>query len=321
MIAVLVAALLAPAAGAARSRVAVARQATVAGDAIRLDDIAAVEGEEARALGALVIGPAPAPGEQRALAGTVVLGALRRGAGTLEDIAYTIPPTVHVRRASQEVGEPALRRIVEDFLAGAAGDAMLRTLEAPERIVLPVGGYRARVIPPPTGTPLMGRVRLEIEFVVDGAPSAGAAETAGGSARQRAWVTADIGLFGPVVVARRPVARGARLEEADLAVDRRDLSQAPRGVAGDMAEVVGRVASAPIAAYAPIRRDQVTVPAAVRRGDVVLLVAERGGLRITAPGEVHADAGLGEQVRVVNRATRKLLIGRVVDSSTVGVDF
>jgi len=300
------------AASAAGSRITVARRATVAGPTIRLADIATLDGEPAEALGSLDLGPAPRPGEHRALAGAVVLQALRREAGALDDIAYTIPATVDVRRASQQVGEPEVRQIIEDFLVQtlgeAADDAVLRAVELPDRIVIPTGEYQARVIPPGR-TPLVGRVRLQVEFTIDG------------RSVRTAWVGADIGLWGPVVVARRAIARGEPLTEADLTLDRRDLSHVPRGVLSDLEAVVGRVARAPIVAFVPIRREQVETPAAVRRGDAVLLVAERKGLRITAPGEVHADAGLGEQVRVINRATRKLLTGRVVDARTVGVDF
>jgi flagella basal body P-ring formation protein FlgA len=73
--------------------------------------------------------------------------------------------------------------------------------------------------------------------------------------------------------------------------------------------------------YTPIRREHLEAPAAVRRGDVVLLVAERDGLRITAPGEVRGDAGIGDQVHVTNRVSRKDVVGRVIDPSTVAVEF
>jgi flagella basal body P-ring formation protein FlgA len=92
-------------------------------------------------------------------------------------------------------------------------------------------------------------------------------------------------------------------------------------VLGDAAEAEGLFARGSIAAAAPIRRQDVMVPPAVHRGDVVLLVAQRAGLRITTPGEVREDAALSQSVRVVNRSSRKELTGRVLDASTVVVDF
>src|SRR5206468_9626704 len=160
----------------------------------------------------------------------------------------------------------------------------------PGSIRIPEGVYRARVISPP-GAPLLGRIRLQLEFAVDDRPA------------KSVWVTADVGLYGPVVVARRPIGRGERVGGGDVTVERRDLSQLPSDVVGDAAEAEGLFARGSIAAAAPIRRQDVAVPPVVHRGDVVLLVAQRAGLRITTPGEVREDAALSQPVRVVNRST------------------
>ena len=44
-------------------------------------------------------------------------------------------------------------------------------------------------------------------------------------------------------------------------------------------------------------------------------------LRITAPGEAREDGTRGQQVHVLNRVSRKDLVGHVVDNTTVAVDF
>jgi flagella basal body P-ring formation protein FlgA len=297
---------------AAADRIQVSRDATVSGTAIQLGDLAVLEGARAEALSGLHLGQAPVVGESRMLDGHAVLAALRREAGDLDGITYSIPPTIRVRRATQEVGEAAVRSLIESFLVEAlgagAGDAVLRTVELSGPVRLPAGAYTARVVPP-AGVPLLGRVRFELAFAVDGRPV------------RSAWVVADIGLYGPVVVVTRPIARGETLGAGDVTVDQRDLSEVPRGIVSDLAEATGRVARAALVPYTPIRRDQIESPVAVHRGDVVLLVAEQGPLRITAPGEVRGDASLGEQVHVTNRISRKDVVGRVVDASTVVVEF
>jgi flagella basal body P-ring formation protein FlgA len=302
----------ATAAAAPRGRIAVRPDATVVGDTIHLGDIATVEGGDRDALAALPLGPAPGAGESRTLDGASVLEALRRQAGGLDGLAYTIPPSVRVRRATQDVPASAVRAAVEAFVAetlgAAASDAVLHALEVPGPLRLPVGPYRVRVLSPP-GVPLLGRVRLQVELLVEDRPV------------KTVWVTADVGLTGLVVVARRPIARGEKLAADDLALEQRDLSRVARGVVTELAEAVGTVAQAPIVPYTPIKREQLAPAAVVHRGDAVLLVAERGRLRITAAGEVREDAGAGQQVRVTNRASRKDLIGRVVDGSTVAVEF
>jgi len=296
---------------AQRTRVIVAPDSVVQGAAIRLADIAAIEGDGAGALGGIALGTAPAAGETRTLEGGFVLQALRRANGSLDDVTYTIPALVRVRRAAQEVPETAVRALVEQFvvetLGERASDAVVRSIELPGPIRIPAGTYRARVIP--AGGPLLGRTRLQLEFAVEDRPV------------RTVWVTADVGVYGPVLVARRPFARGDTIAATDVSVERRDLSQLPADVLGDPADVSGMIARAAIAAADPVRREQVSVAAAVHRGDVVLLVAERPGLRLTVPGEVREDAGLSQPVRVVNRTSRKEIVGRVIDGSTVAVDF
>ena len=293
-------------------RITVSPDTIVATDPVRLGDIAALEGDEAPQLAGMIVGKAPGAGEMRVLDGTVILAAIHREVGDLDRVRYTIPAVVRVRRATQEVSEAAVRQIVEAYVAETMGtsapDAVVRALDVPGPIRLPAGPYAARVVPQ-AGAALVGRVRLQIEFSVDERPA------------RSVWVNADIGVYGPVVMARRSVARGELLSEADLSLDRRDLSQMPRGVLGDPAEIVGRVARASLSPWTPIRHEQLVAPTAVHRGDVVLLVAQRGALRITAPGEVRADAAAGEPVRVTNRASQKSLVGRVLDASTVAVEF
>jgi flagella basal body P-ring formation protein FlgA len=296
---------------AARGRIVVARDATVPAATIRLGDVASLEGD-AVALADVTLGAAPVTGDARALDGNTVLAALRRAGADLDAIAYTIPATVRVRRASQEVGETAAREAIERFLdetvRAEGGDAVLRAVEVPGVVRIPSGPYETRVTAP-AGAALVGRTRLQVDFLVDGRPE------------KTMWVGVEIGVWGDVVVLKRSVAHGETIAAEDLAVDRRDLAQTPRGALTDVDEATGRVARVPLAAFAPIRRDQLTNPAAVKRGDAVLLVATHGPLRLSVPGEVLQDAAVGDQVRVVNRATRKDLIGRVVDPNTVMVEF
>lgn len=297
---------------AAGDRIDVRPDATVAGEVVRLRDVANLEGNAASALGDVVLSHAPGAGEARTLDGGGILQALRRAGLDPDAVTYSIPPIVRVRRAAQDVPEAAVRAAVEGFLAEALGqgaeDTSLRTLEVPGAIRVPEGAYGVRVLPPP-GVALVGRVRLALEFSVADRPV------------KTVWVTADIARFGRIVVARRNIARGEVLTADDLDVDRRDLSALPRDLVSEPAEAAGKIARTALLPYAPIRNDQLTIPPTVHRGDAVLLVAERGALRITAPGEVKEDAGRGERVRIVNRASHKELIGRVRDAGTVTVEF
>src|SRR5262249_44583375 len=155
-------------------------------------------------------------------------------------------------------------------------------VDVPGGIRIPAGAFTTRVTAP-AGQPLVGRTRLQVEFLVDG------------KSEKSLWVGAEIGVWGDVVVLRRGGGRGEGIAAGAVALDRRDLGQVPRGALTDVGEASGRVAKVPLSAFAPIRHDQLAAPAAVKRGDAVLLVATHGALSLSVPGEVMQDAAIGEQ--------------------------
>ncbi|MGP0565672.1 MULTISPECIES: flagellar basal body P-ring formation chaperone FlgA [unclassified Nitrospina] len=81
-------------------------------------------------------------------------------------------------------------------------------------------------------------------------------------------------------------------------------------------EVVSNLGSGDMISNYMIRR----VPV-VKRGDRILLVAEKGPLRITAPGLVEENGFQDAIVRVKNLQTQKTVYGTVKNSKTVTVDF
>jgi len=296
---------------AAGGRILVPADVVVERDPVRLRDVASLDGAEAEALADVVLGPAPQAGESRTLDGARVLAALRRG-GLPADVTYTIPALVRIRRAMQELRADAVRPLVEEFLRRQLGDGPdafdLRTVELPGVIPIPTGAWSAHVSVPP-GVALAGRVRLALEIVQDDRPV------------RTVWVTAEVGRVADVVVPTRAIARGETLGAADVTLQRVDLGGVPKGMVTDPAEAAGAIARVPLLPFAPLRHDQIGTPVIVRRGETVLLVAERRGLRITVSGEARHDAGRGEQVVVVNRSSGKQLTGRVTDVGTVAVEF
>lgn len=305
---------LAASAGAAGEggRLVVARDAVVERSPITLGDVAELEGDEARALAAVELGPAPGAGESRILDGRRVLERLVAAGLDAARVTYSVPPTIRVRRATQELTASVVRQVVEDELRRRLGtDAaglVLRAVELPGALRVPAGAWDAHLVLPP-GAALLGRTRAQLEVTVDGVPA------------RTAWIALDVGRLADVVVLTRPVAAGEVVTADAVALDRQDLSALPRDVVLDPALVVGRPVRTALVAYTALRSTHVGAAVTVKRGDTVQLVAERGALRITALGEARQDAAEGEQVAVVNRASGKLVTGRVLAANMVAVEF
>lgn len=293
-------------------RITVLRAAAVDGETIRLADVARLEGPLAASVAELELGRAPAPGVMRHLSGANILGTLREHGVDFERVRYLIPPVVRVHRRAEEVSAQAIRAIVEDYverdLAAGENDITLKGVDVPGAVRLPLGPYEARVTPLQR-TPSGGSMRLLVEFL-DADRVLASANT-----------VAHVAVFQKVLVSRRTIPRGGIVSAGDVFVERRDVAALPRGAVTRQEDAVGKEAKVSLPALTPIRYDQLVAPAVVHRGDVVTLLVESEGLRITTKGEVREDAPLNAQARVWNLGSRKEVVGRVVDASTIAVTF
>jgi len=95
----------------------------------------------------------------------------------------------------------------------------------------------------------------------------------------------------------------------------------PSNVITDFEEVLGKRTRRAIGAKTILRADLIELPPLVNRGDMVVIIAESEGLRITARGQVKKKGRLGERIPVINFDSKKVLYALVIDSSTVKVEF
>jgi len=62
-------------------------------------------------------------------------------------------------------------------------------------------------------------------------------------------------------------------------------------------------------------------PALANRGEKILILAEKGGMKITVPGILKEDGYEDGMVQVLNIESKKIIYGRLVDANTVKVNF
>jgi flagella basal body P-ring formation protein FlgA len=56
-------------------------------------------------------------------------------------------------------------------------------------------------------------------------------------------------------------------------------------------------------------------------GQLVTIVAEKAGVRITVTGRAKSAGGIGDLIQVQNQVSNKQLSARVVDAETVEIGF
>lgn len=142
-----------------------------------------------------------------------------------------------------------------------------------------------------------------------------------GELKRKMWLNANVDVFFAVVQASRTVPRDRILDPGDIEIVRVRSSRPLHNIIYDPEEVIGKRAVRDIdtgQTLSPFMLKQVPV---VQRGDRVLLVAESGRIRITAPGLVRETGFRGSMIQVENLQTKKNVYGTVIDAKTIKVEF
>ena len=285
------------------------------GAEVLLGQIAVIESSDtrwARQLKRIVIGRAPLPGKARQYDQRYLAMRLKQHHVDLSTVILEVPQTVEVARSAVKIEEHQIRQIVSDFiLQNVEHDgktSRIKEIRAPKSVTLSKGRVAYKVAAP-RSRELMGKCSIAIDFSVNG------------HSQKKVWATTVIEVLGPVVVTRKPLGRHKPITEDDIELTNMDLSDLPAGVISDPGSVLGKRTRRAVGARIPLRADLIELPPLVKRGDLVTIIAQSSGLKITTLGQVKKKGRLGERIPVVNLDSKKILHARVIDSNTVKVDF
>ena len=300
---------------AAETSIRLVEKAVVEGPQIHLRDIGRISSADPRLgqkLDDLVVAKAPQPGQSRQISADYLRLRLKQMDLAPETIVLTGSDQVQVSRDSIEVSEKEIAKIVDDFIRTNRiwGDAAVtvKDLQVSADRALPKGSTTYRIVPPDHMRSL-STLPLAIVFDVDG------------SFQKTIRANVKIEAMAPVVITAKPIGRLKPISEDDLKIQVTDLAGLPTGVITEIDDIIGKRARRNIQAGEFLRSDLIEMPPLVKRGDMVVIVAETEGLKVTAIGEVKSAGRLGERVKVVNLDSDKRLSARVVDNKTVKVEF
>ena len=120
-----------------------------------------------------------------------------------------------------------------------------------------------------------------------------------------------------VAVTARPLARGERIRQADLIIEKRSLEQ-QRGVAiQDPGRVESHVLKYSIAAGKVLLLRMISAPKLVERGQRVILTAASPGLNINMKGIALENGQMGDRIKVRNPVSKRVIHGIVFAAGLV----
>lgn len=140
-----------------------------------------------------------------------------------------------------------------------------------------------------------------------------------GSAPWSIFVPAQVNLYRDVVVATRPIKRNTIIQAKDIALAERDVGNLKQGYLLSLDSVTGSLATRALQHDQVISPNQLRQPATVKRGDQVVISALSGSVRVRMPGEALSDGAIGEQIRVRNIRSQRIIHARVTAPGQVEV--
>ena len=215
-------------------------------------------------------------------------------------------------RSFQAITESEFRKIFINFLCRHLGkenqDILLSKLRIVGNKPVPFGKLSFQLYQKDKRK-FRGYVRLTAVVYVDGVVK--------NKVKLFGWVD----VFDSVVCVTRNLKKGETITQDDIYLVRKNISHMNQKALTDTGKAVGLMTKHSVKANTCLKEWMLEKSPIVGRGDVVTIVAETGGLRVTAPGKVLAKGYLGERVRIQNLMSKKEIYAKVVNSSTVKVNF
>ncbi|MDR2422857.1 MAG: flagellar basal body P-ring formation chaperone FlgA [Deltaproteobacteria bacterium] len=289
---------------------------TVEGERIILGDVATVAPDSpedqklADLLASLDLGQAPGPGRRITLRRQILEQRIASSGAPLSEARFSLPAEVTLYGGGQSSRESQVRTIVQNYLAKTepyvSGHYDLVSLTSAKPPTLPNGQVEYRFVSLPSSNP--GFLTGTIFFSVDGRDAA------------RLRITAQIDLRMPALVAARDLPRGQILAEGDLAESQVAYSQS-KGALKETSQAVGQTLRVSLRAGAPVRDRDLVQTSMVKKGETVTIVAQSGGLKVTALGQARQDGALGQTISVINQDSKKTISAKVIGPGQVEVAF
>ncbi|NIY84484.1 flagellar basal body P-ring formation chaperone FlgA [Vibrio hepatarius] len=134
----------------------------------------------------------------------------------------------------------------------------------------------------------------------------------------RIYVPVRLTRTGPQVTLTTPLSRGQIISSNDVTISMVDLQRFRRQGFSSVSEVIGAKTKKNLQSGDIVEERDICV---VCRNEIVTIKATKSGMTITTKGTALTDGAHGEQIRVKNSKSNRIIEGRVTGISEVTVVF
>lgn len=133
------------------------------------------------------------------------------------------------------------------------------------------------------------------------------------------YVRLQVRAMGRVVVARQTLVRGDRIDKSDIHIVKRDLTQISANYTDDPRRVIGRMLRRSVRADEVIPLGALAARTLVHTGQKIRLISANQEVKISMTGIALSDGAEGDQIRVRNHSSGRIVEGTVIGDGIVNV--
>jgi flagella basal body P-ring formation protein FlgA len=133
------------------------------------------------------------------------------------------------------------------------------------------------------------------------------------------YTPARVSMVSKVAIVSHNLPRGHRLSTADITLADHETSMLNAGYITDPARAAGMELKRALRQGDALREALLIQPEAIKRGDNVVVQARIGGLNVATSAEALSNGRVGEQIRVRNSKSERVVKARVVGPGRVEV--
>ena len=224
-------------------------------------------------------------------------------------------PTISNGASSREK-----QTITVEEIKKSATDFLLRTLPwEKEQLEIDIY-YQGGKITIPSGEKLLvykgrggsknvGRIPITLEIQVDGI------------FQKRIGINSRVMVSQKVVKTTRQIKRGEIFTTDNIHLETIKTERILGNTIKNIEDALGYEAVNYLPNGRTLLRRSMKKPALGSKGNKIIILAQRGGMKITTPGILKEDGYKDAMVQVLNIESKKIIYGRLIDSNTVRVNF
>ena len=209
--------------------------------------------------------------------------------------------------ATEPLTQKELMKALEEFLKRETGSPARVSIipTTPVRDLLVPEGKVSIFVRSISDDPLRGWFRIKVMV--------------GGKTAEETSIFARVRVERDVVVAVKPIRAGQRISADMVKVERMMIGLEGKDAFEKVRDVLGKIPSRSIGKGEFIKRSDLRLPVIVRRGDVVMIVARYGMIKITARGRAVENGKLGDVIEVENLSSKRHIRAEVISPGVVMV--